>query len=53
MGPREFPGSSPMPEPWTANFNNTIHSYIIGKKRFSIRGVLQRFEKQARNVHGP
>ena len=44
-------GKQGVPERWYKNFNNTIHSYLTGKKRFSISGVLNRFEKQARKIH--
>ena len=40
-----------IPEHWYRNFNNTIHSYLSGKKRFSISGTLRRFETQARRIH--
>jgi ADP-ribosylglycohydrolase len=36
---------------WTRGFDDTIHSYLIGRRRFSIRNVLSRFEKQASIVH--
>ncbi|MFW5785919.1 MAG: ADP-ribosylglycohydrolase family protein [bacterium] len=35
---------------WTAPFGNTIHSYLKGYRRFSIRDVLDRFEAQMRRV---
>lgn len=44
-------GAKGIPAHWHANFNNTVHSYLIGRKRFSITGLLRRFEKQARRVH--
>ena len=44
-------GKKGIPSRWYRNFDNTIHSYLIGKRRFSIRGILRRFEKQARVVH--
>lgn len=44
-------GEKGIPKHWHKNFNNTIHSYLIGNKRFSIADVLQRFEKQARIIH--
>jgi ADP-ribosylglycohydrolase len=44
-------GKQGIPEHWYGNFNNIIYSYLIRKKRFSISGVLNRFEKQARQVH--
>jgi ADP-ribosylglycohydrolase len=44
-------GKQGIPEHWHKNFNNKIHSYLIDKRYFSISGVLNRFEKQARRVH--
>jgi ADP-ribosylglycohydrolase len=44
-------GKKGIPEHWYASFDNTIHSYLIGKRRFSISGVLRRFEKQAKGIH--
>jgi ADP-ribosylglycohydrolase len=44
-------GKKGIPARWHKNFNNTIHSYLIGKKRFEINGVLKRFAKQATTVH--
>lgn len=44
-------GKKGIPAHWYESFNNTIHSYLIGKRRFSISGVLRRFEKQARRIH--
>jgi ADP-ribosylglycohydrolase len=43
-------GKKGIPERWYRNFNDTIHSYLIGKKRFSISKILARFEKQAEKV---
>lgn len=45
-------GKKGVPAKWHKNFNNTIHSYLIARKRFLIDGVLKRFSKQARMVHG-
>ena len=45
-------GKRRIPKRWYSNFDNKIHSYLTGRKRFSISGVLKRFEKQARKVHG-
>lgn len=45
-------GKKGIPAHWHRKFDNTIHSYLIGRKRFSISGVLRRFAKQARLVHG-
>ncbi|MDP6629586.1 MAG: ADP-ribosylglycohydrolase family protein [Kiritimatiellia bacterium] len=44
-------GKQGIPEHWYRNFNNKIHSYLIDNRYFSISGVLNRFEKQARKVH--
>ncbi|MBN1543667.1 ADP-ribosylglycohydrolase family protein, partial [candidate division KSB1 bacterium] len=44
-------GKKNIPKHWYQNFYNTIHSYLIGKKRFSIASVLGRFEKQAKIIH--
>jgi len=44
-------GKQGIPEHWYRNFNNTVHSYLIGKRRFSISGILRRFEKQAKRIH--
>ena len=35
---------------WYARFDNTVHSYLIGKRRFTISGLVKRFERQARRV---
>jgi len=40
-------GKKGIPTKWYKNFNNTAHSYLIGKKRFSISGLVKRFTKQA------
>jgi ADP-ribosylglycohydrolase len=45
-------GKEGIPEHWYENFNNTVHSYLIGKKRFSISGLVKRFARQAIRVHG-
>ena len=44
-------GKKGIPEHWYVGFNNTIHSYLIGKRRFSISGVVRRFERQAKKVY--
>jgi hypothetical protein len=36
---------------WYARFGDTIHSFLIGLERFSIRDVLQRFEKHAQSMY--
>lgn len=45
-------GKEGIPEHWYQNFNNTVHSYLIGKKRFTITGLAKRFARQAIRVHG-
>jgi ADP-ribosylglycohydrolase len=45
-------GRKGIPAHWHRNFNDTVHSYLIGRRKFSISGLLRRFEKQARLVHG-
>ena len=43
-------GKQGIPAHWTQNFNNTIHSYLIGKRNFRIDHVVKRFAKQAQRV---
>ena len=43
-------GKRGVPGHWYRNFNNTVHSYLIGKRRFTITGLVRRFTKQARGV---
>jgi ADP-ribosylglycohydrolase len=43
-------GSQGIPEHWYRSFNNTVHSYLTGKRRFAISALLKRFERQARRV---
>jgi ADP-ribosylglycohydrolase len=45
-------GKKGIPAKWYKPFGDTIRSYLIKKKQFSIKDVLKRFEKQARRVHG-
>ena len=44
-------GKKGIPARWYRGFNDTVHSYLIGRPKFSISAVLRRFEKQARLVH--
>jgi hypothetical protein len=44
-------GKAGMEPHWYKNFGNTIHSYLLGRRRFSISGVVKRFARQARAVH--
>jgi len=45
-------GKKGVPEHWYRNFNNTVHSYLIGHTKFAIDGLLGRSAAQARRVHG-
>lgn len=44
-------GKAGIPKRWYKNFNNTVYSYLIGKRRFSISGLVKRFAKQAQIIH--
>jgi ADP-ribosylglycohydrolase len=41
-------GKSGVPLHWYKNFNNTVHSYLIGRQRFEIDDLVERFAKQAK-----
>ena len=43
-------GVDAIPEHWTRNFNNKVHSYIIGKPQFALDDLLARFTAQAEKV---
>jgi ADP-ribosylglycohydrolase len=43
-------GKSGIPEHWYRNFDNTVHSYLIRRRKFSIDALLKRFAKQARKI---
>jgi ADP-ribosylglycohydrolase len=43
-------GKRGIPEHWHRNFNNTIHSYLIGKRAFRITDVVKRFTREAQRV---
>ncbi len=45
-------GKKGIPRRWYRRFNNKVHSYLIGKKRFSISGLMTRFGRQAKRVCG-
>ena len=45
-------GKAGIPKRWHKNFNNTVHSYLIGRKKFTISGLVKRFVGQAGRVHG-
>lgn len=44
-------GKQGIPPHWYKNFNNTVHSYLIEKSRFTISGLIRRFIRQAEKVH--
>jgi ADP-ribosylglycohydrolase len=44
-------GKRGIPPHWYRPFNNTVHSYLIGKRRFAISGLLKRFTRQAARMH--
>jgi len=44
-------GKQGIPSRWYRNFNNTINCYLIGRRRFSIRGTVKRFARQAEIIH--
>lgn len=44
-------GKDQVPRHWYQRFDNAVHSYLIGRRRFSISGLVRRFGKVARTVH--
>jgi ADP-ribosylglycohydrolase len=44
-------GKKGIPGYWYENFNDTIHSYLINRRQFSISDVVRRFEVQAKRVY--
>lgn len=44
-------GKTGIEEHWYDRFGDTVHSYLIGKPRFAISELVQRFAAQARRVH--
>ncbi len=45
-------GARGVPEHWSRPFNGKVRSYLNGKRSFSIPGLVKRFERIARAVHG-
>ena len=41
-------GKAGIPEHWYKNFNNTVNSYLIGKEKFEIDDLVERFTRQAK-----
>jgi ADP-ribosylglycohydrolase len=44
-------GKQGIPQHWTRNFNDTVHSYLIGQKSFSITNLLDRFTRLAERIY--
>ena len=44
-------GKSGIPAHWYQNFNNTIHSYLIGEPQFALTDVVERFTRQAMRIY--
>lgn len=45
-------GKPRIPKHWYRNFNNTVWSYLNGKRRFTITSLVHRFTRQARKISG-
>jgi ADP-ribosylglycohydrolase len=45
-------GKRGIPPHWYKRFHNTVHSYLIGRRKFTIAGLVGRFTVQARRTHG-
>ena len=43
-------GRKNVPAHWSRRFNNTVQSYLIGKPRFTITGLIHRFTRQAQRI---
>ena len=41
-------GKAGVPKHWYKNFNNTVNSYMIGKEKFQIDDLVERFTIQAK-----
>jgi ADP-ribosylglycohydrolase len=46
-------GSKGVPKHWTRRFNDTVHSYLIGRPSFRIGDLLDRFTRQAAKRFAP
>ena len=44
-------GADAIPEQWTRNFNNKVHSFVIGQPEFAIDDMIDRFTALAQQVH--
>ena len=45
-------GKKRIPDRWHKRFNDTVHSYLIGKSKFSINELVRRYCRQAERIHG-
>ena len=43
-------GRKGVPPHWYKRFNNTVHSYLIKRRKFTIDGLVTRFARQAKRV---
>jgi len=43
-------GKKGIPEHWYRNFNDTVHSYLIGQRKFAITDLVNRFTQMAERV---
>jgi len=43
-------GKKGVPKHWYKRFNNTVHSYLINRKKFKITALIKRFTRQAERV---
>jgi len=44
-------GKDGIPARWYKHFNDTVHSYLIGRQRFAISDLVERFTAQAERVY--
>jgi hypothetical protein len=44
-------GKKGVPGHWHGRFDNVVHSYLNGRRRFTISGLVRRFAAQAKRVH--
>jgi ADP-ribosylglycohydrolase len=44
-------GRQGIPQKWYSNFNDTVHAYLIGKERFSIKDLMDRFTRLTFRVY--
>ena len=44
-------GMKRIPKHWSKGFDNTVHSYLIKRKKFTLSGLVKRFARQAKRAH--